>query len=37
MPWVTSDPNHATDPRQTVLTMPQNEFVARNGNVTPVP
>lgn len=37
MPTVTSDPNHTTDPLQTTLTIPQNESVARGGNVTPQP
>jgi hypothetical protein len=31
------DTGHTNDPLQTVLSMPQNESVARNGNVTPVP
>ncbi|MFL5608998.1 MAG: hypothetical protein ACJ8AD_21250 [Gemmatimonadaceae bacterium] len=37
MPKIVTDPTHNTDPLQTVLSMPQNESVARNGNVTPVP
>jgi hypothetical protein len=37
MPAVKSDLNHVKDPLQSVLTMPQNESVARGGNVTPVP
>ena len=37
MPSLKSDPNHASDPLQKALPMPQNESVARNGNVTPTP
>jgi hypothetical protein len=37
MPQIGTDAAHTTDPLQTVLTMPQNETVARNGNTTPVP
>jgi hypothetical protein len=33
----TCDTGHTNDPLQTTLPMPQNESVARNGNVTPVP
>ncbi len=37
MPNSASDPTHANDPLQTQLVMPQNEAVARGGNVTPQP
>jgi hypothetical protein len=37
MPQIKTDLNHDTDPLQTTLTIPQNESVARNGNVTPQP
>ena len=37
MPSTGKDYTHSKDPLQTVLVMPQNEAVARNGNVTPVP
>jgi hypothetical protein len=37
MPNNKADLTHASDPLQTVLSMPQNEAVARGGNVTPQP
>ena len=37
MPTLKTDLNHAIDPRQTTLTFPQNESVARGGDVTPKP
>ena len=37
MPSTGKDFAHTTDPLQTVLVMPQNESVARNGDVTPKP
>jgi hypothetical protein len=37
MPTIKTDPNHTSDPLQTTLPIPQNESVARGGNVTPVP
>ena len=37
MPNLATDPTHTSDPLQTVMTMPQNETVARGGNITPQP
>lgn len=37
MPTVATDLDHSKDPLQSVLPIPQNESVARGGNVTPVP
>ncbi len=37
MPQIKSDPNHAIDALQSTLPIPQNESVARNGDVTPKP
>ena len=37
MPTLKSDPNHATDPLQSALPIPQTEATARNGDVNPKP
>lgn len=37
MPTLKTDPDHSIDPRQTTFTFPQNESVARKGDVTPKP
>jgi hypothetical protein len=37
MPTLKTDPDHSIDPRQTALAFPQNESVARGGDVTPKP
>lgn len=37
MPAQKSDPTHANDPLQSTLPIPQNESVARNGDITPKP
>jgi hypothetical protein len=37
MPTLSSDPNHANDPLQTVIPVPSGEVAARSGDVTPKP
>ena len=37
MPTIKTDPNHASDPLQTTLPIPQGEATARGGDVTPKP
>jgi len=37
MPTIKTDPNHASDPLQTTLPIPQGEATARKGDVTPKP
>jgi hypothetical protein len=37
MPTIKSDPNHIKDPLQATFPFPQNESVARGGDITPKP